>query len=269
MNHRTATLATILTCSLAHSVSAASVAGIWLFDDAGNTAAATVGNPLVFEGTAPVYSSTLSDDSAVSLTGAITTAAALATNRVFVDHGIAPNGGGAFVNQYSIVLDLFSPAASRDAWRTIYQTSTSNDNDGEYFIRNNNSELGSADLTYAPAISNSDWTRLVITADLSLSENDVLTYLDGSLHFTHAPDQGLDGRYSLDPSVYFFTDNDGDNAPLNIGALAIYDGVLTATEISALGSAGSPIPVPEPSTGIFLALATFAMGFSRRRPKTL
>ena len=56
------------------------------------------------------------------------------------------NGGGAFVNQYSLVVDLFSPVASRTSWRTIYQTSTSNGNDGEYFIRPDNSNLGVAEM---------------------------------------------------------------------------------------------------------------------------
>ena len=75
-------------------------------------------------------------------------------------------------------------------------------------------------------------------------------------------DPVVDGRFSLDPFLYFFTDDNGDNAPLNVGALAIFDGVLSAGEVSDLGAAGGAIP--EPSVSIFLALAG-CLALRRRR----
>ncbi len=243
---------------------AANLAGVWLFDNGANPAEASFGSDLVFEGTAPTHSASVADDGAASQTGVITTAAALSTNRIRVDHGIAGNGGGAFVNQYSIVADILSPVGSRGSWRTIYQTNTANSNDGEYFIRNTDDFLGVSALTYSPAIDDTIWTRLVITVDLSLGGNDVLTYLNGALHFTHPVDEALDLRFSLDPFFYVFTDNDGDNAPLHVGALAVYDGVLTPAEVSALGAAGTAIPIPEPSSVALLGLV-FGLGLWRRR----
>lgn len=243
---------------------AATLTGLWEFDNAANLGEATVGADLVITGTAPSHAASLADDNSVSQSGVITTALG-PDNRIQATPGIAPNGGGAFVNQYSIVVDLFNPVDSRAAWRTIYQTSPTNENDAEYFIRPDNSNLGVGDLGYSiNPIDNASWTRLVITVDLLADGNDVITYLDGVLHFTHANDAPLDGRFSLDPTMLFFSDNDGDNAPLTIGAVGTYDGVLTPDEVSTLGRAGSPIAIPEPSSLAFLALLGFG-GLHRRR----
>ena len=253
----------LLLSSLAPFTPAATLNGLWTFDNPANPGAATVGTDLLITGTAPAHAASYADDHASSQSGVVTTVLG-PDNRIQATHGIAPNGGGSFVNQYSIVVDLFSPVASRDVWRTIYQTNVSNENDAEYFIRNSDSALGVAGLTYSDnPIDNGSWTRLVITADLSLAGNDVLTYLDGSLHFTHAPDVGLDGRFSLDPEMFFFTDNDGDNAPLAISTIGIFEGVLTPAEVGALGGAGSAIAVPEPGSLAFLAL--MGCGAFRRR----
>ena len=64
------------------------------------------------------------DDSGSGQTGCITTAAATAGNRLTATHGIAPNGGGTYVNEYTILADMLSPAASRSAWRCLFQTNT-------------------------------------------------------------------------------------------------------------------------------------------------
>ena len=71
-----------------------------------------------------------------------------------------------------------------------------------------------------------------------------------------------DGRFSLDPFLYFFTDDGGDNAPLHVGAVAIYDGVLTPAEVAGLGGPGGSIP--EPSAVLLLAFAGL-LGLRRHR----
>lgn len=245
---------------LGPAVHGATLTGLWTFDNPANPGEATIGNDLAFEGTAPSYSATLSDDSGTSQVGVITTVLG-SSNRIGVNHGIAPNGGGAFVNQYSLVVDLFSPAASRDSWRTIFQTNTGNSNDGEFFIRNNNNTIGVADLGYSSGeIDETSWTRLVLTFDLTQAGNDAQSYLDGVPFHSHPGDPGVDGRFSLDPSLFLFTDNDGDDSPLHVGTVAIYDGVLTAAEVAGLGTAGTAIPEPS-------AMALLSLGglLARRR----
>ncbi len=159
--------------------------------------------------------------------------------------------------------DIFSPAGSRSGWRAIFQTNQTNSNDADYFIRNSNDTLGISALGYSgSAIDETSWTRLVITVDLALTGGDVKAYVNGSLFHTHASDQTTTGTYALDPTLLFFSDNDGENLPLNVGTLAIYEGVLTAPEISALGTAG--LAVPEPAAPALAALAAL-LGFRRRR----
>lgn len=246
---------------LPFAATAATLTGQWDFSNPANLGEATVGNDLIMEGTAPTHSAALADDSLASLNGVITTVNGGA-NRIRADHGIAPNGG-SFVNQYSIVTDIFSPAGSRGSWRTIYQTNTSNGNDGDFFIRPDNDGLGVGDLGYSGSpIDESAWTRLVLTVDLTQAGGDVNSYLDGALHFAHPGDPAIDGRFSLDPFFYLFTDNDGDAAPLNVGMVAVYSGVLTPGQVASLGAAGSP--VPEPSSALLLVLAS-AIGLRRRR----
>ena len=263
-------------CSLAATVwlaagsAQAGLTGLWEFDNAGNLGLATVGTDLTFQGASPTHSASLADDHSTSLTGVITTAAANAANRILASHGASPNGGGLYVNQYTIVTDIFSPTASRDQWRTIYQTNTANSNDGDYFIRNNNDLLGSSEMNYTTnPIDETKWTRLVLTVDLSSAGNDAKTYLDGNLHFTHPPNLGLDGRFSLDPTMFFFTDEDGDNAPLNVGVVGIYDFALSAQQVALLGRAGAPVlAIPEPGTFALALLASVGLvGLRLRKGK--
>ncbi len=252
---------TILLLSLLAAVpgQAASLAGLWAFDDPADLAKATVGTPLTFGGTAPgAYSASLADDGGASLPGVVITPAAAPANQFIATHGIAPNGGGAFVNQYSILVDLFTPAASRSAWRAIMQTSSSNADDGDYFIRNSDDALGVGALTYsANPIDETRWNRLVVTFDLG---NAVTTYLNGSLFHTHNAST-VDGRFALNPTVLFFSDEDGENASLNVGSLAIFNGALTPSEVSALGQAGAAVPEP---SGTLLSL-TALLGLAARR----
>jgi hypothetical protein len=239
---------------------AATLAGYWTFNNSSNLGQATVGNNLSIVGTAPTYSATLTDGFSQSLSGVITTTTGTA-NRLVATHGIAPNP--TYVINYTFVMDIFSPAASRSQWRSIFQTNQGNTNDADYFIRNNNDQLGVSGIGYSTgSINEGKWTRLAITVDLNLNGGDVKTYLDGSLFYTHPTNQTTNGTYALDPTVLFFADNDNENAPLNVGALAIFSGTMTASEVSALGAVGTAIP--ETSAALFGGLGMLYL-LRRRR----
>ena len=95
--------------------SGAELRGLWEFDNPANPGEATVGRPLVV-GSAPTHHTALEDDAAATLHGVLTTAGGTGSFFTAI-HDLAPNGGGAYVNQFSILVDLFSPVASRGAWR--------------------------------------------------------------------------------------------------------------------------------------------------------
>lgn len=252
----------LLSLLAAAPASAASLAGLWEFQNSGNLGQASVGNNLTFSGTAPVWSATLADDASNSLSGVVTTPANVSSNMMSVTHGIAANGGGLMVNQWSILVDIHSPAGSRGNWRTIFQTEPANNDDGEYFIRPNNDWIGTAQLTYSGApIDETAWTRLVVTFDGPAT---VRAYVNGTLFYTHTNDDPLiDDRYALRSQMHFFSDDDGDNAPMNVGAIALWDGALSAGEVSALGLAGAAIP--EPGTASLLTGLSVVLLAARRR----
>ena len=248
----------LLFAALATVASSATLSGLWEFNDSSNIGKATVGNNLTVRGAAPAFSITAADDFGTAMSGVITTVVGSA-NSLALAHGISPNGGGNYVNEYSIVVDMFSPASSRNAWRTIYQTNSSNSNDGDLFIRNTTNTIGTGDLSYSSGTFAEDkWVRMTITVD---NGSFYRAYIDGVLlkEYTVQP---VDGRYSLDPTVLFFADNDGDNGTLQIGSLALYNGALTSTEVAALGTAG--MAIPEPTTLFLSSLATLTL-LRRRR----
>lgn len=237
---------------------AATLTGYFAFDNSANLGQATVGNNLTIVGTAPTYSATLTDDFSTSLSGVITTTSGTA-NRLVATHGIAPNP--TYAINYTFVMDIFSPAASRNQWRSIFQTNQSNINDADYFISNLN-KLGISGIGYSTGtINEGKWTRLAITVDLNLDGGDVKTYLDGNLFYTHPTNETTTGTYALDPTVLFFADDDNENSPLNVGALAIFSGTMTPSEVSALGAVGTAIP----ETSVALLSGLGMLGLLRRR----
>lgn len=242
---------------------AATLTGQWDFNDPGNIGAATVGVDFVVGGTHTHHAS-LGDDGGATLNGAITTMGNDTGSFFTATHNIGANGGGAFVNEYTVLVDLFTPAANRGGWRAIFQTTGSpNGNDADYWIRSGDNHLGVGAIGYSSApIDETAWTRLVVTVDLNSA---VTTYLDGGLFFTHSASDGVDGRHSLfetGPVHFFADDTAGENPPMNVGAIAIFDGVLTPAEVAALGGAGAAIP--EPSSSLLFVLASL-IGLRRRR----
>ena len=86
------------------------MAGLWEFNNPANLGEATVGNDLTVGGTFHTHSASLADDNANSQDGVVTTEGTT-TSFFSAAHDIPANGGGSEVNQYSVVMDLFSPSA--------------------------------------------------------------------------------------------------------------------------------------------------------------
>ena len=224
----------------------ANLVGLWLFDRADDPGHATIGQDLAIEGDAPEWLAVQADDAGREASGVITTAAGPAS-RLRCTHGIGANGGGTFTNRYTIVMDILSPPGSRGSWRSLLQTNSANTNDGDYFIRTDN-RVGVGALGYGPAIDSSSWKRLAFSVDLAnpTSASFIRTVLDGGTPFVHSP-QPRDGRFALDPSVLFFGDEDGENAPMHVAMVALFDGSLSLEEITALGATLPEGLYPRPS----------------------
>jgi hypothetical protein len=115
-------------------------------------------------------------------------------------HGIAPNGGGSFVNEFTLMFDFRVEQLNK--WYTLFQTAMENNNDGDCFIdKEGNIGTGSTGYTDYAVIPN-EWYRLVISVK---NGTHYRYYLDGLLAFD-ADIQDIDGRYGLEPLLLLIAD---------------------------------------------------------------
>ena len=198
--------------------------GLWTFSDANNLGLATFGTDLSLTGAANSVSGIVGGDGA----------AQIGDNSYYtVTHGIGPNGGGSFVNQYTMLMDIQYPAASSGQWLSLYQTNTGNANDGDLFIRNSDQAIGLAALGgYSANTTESDtWYRVVLTVNNGVDRS---VYVNGT-QWLDGNAGSVDDRHSLDPFFLLFADENGDEDPVQISNLAIWDESLDRATVAGLG----------------------------------
>jgi hypothetical protein len=239
----------------------AGLVSLWEFNNSANLGQATIGTNLNIAGTAPAWSASQTYGS-TTLNGVVNTVVGV-PNHFIATHGIAPNGGGALVNQYSLLFDIRSPADP--VWRTLFQTNETNGGDGDFFIRDSDNKLGVGSIGYTDFVMpNDEWKRVVLSVDLTAGGS-FRTFIDGALVFTHGTSP-LDGRHALNPTLLLFGDEDGENGLLSVGSVAIWDQALSVNQVAELGIAGAPITaVPEPSSLILAAAIGLGIVVTRSR----
>lgn len=195
--------------------------GHWTFDNAQDMLAATIGEPLTLTGTQASVNGPATGNLATEIgVGSYLT----------MTHGIAPNLGGAYVNEFSVMIDFAVPEVG--IWHAFIQTNTTNSNDADLFSNTNNA-IGVGDVGYSEnVIAGSSWYRMVLSVK---NDNFFRIYINGELWLDGAG-QPLDGRYGLDPVLNIFADDDGDDGLIQCAELAIWDVALTAEEAALLGS---------------------------------
>ena len=144
-------------------------------------------------------------------------------------HGIAANGGGKKINEYSLQFDF--KIEENGYWKCFYQTSVTNSNDGEVFI-NPGGNIGVAAVGYSSITLNpGEWYRLVISVKNGSWFN---VYLDGKL-VVQGNIQDIDSRFSLDNQFLIFADEDGEDGNIQCSELAIWDRALNGEQAASLG----------------------------------
>jgi hypothetical protein len=195
--------------------------GLWKFDNALDMLAATIGLPLELNGTQTSVTG--------PATGNLATEIGLGSF-LSMTHGIDPNLGGTYVNEFSLQIDFYVPEI--DIWHSFIQTNPGNENDADLFTNTSNA-IGVGDLGYSEnTILANTWYRLVISV-----KNDQFfkIYIDGTLWLDGAG-QPLDGRYGIEPVLVLFGDNDGDDGIIRCAETAIWDVALTSDEVALLGN---------------------------------
>lgn len=187
-------------------------------------------------------------------------------------HGIAPNGGGSEVNEYTFLWDYVQTSGNDPndpKWNSLYQTAAgAHDNDGDLWS-DPNGAIGVGDAGYSSErYDPSTWHRIVLSVD---NGNFFRVYVDGVL-FLDGAGQPVDGRFALLPDVHLLTDNNWEDQWGQIGTFIAWDHALTTSEVAGMGGWIGVDPefptvlvIPEPSTMILLGLALTGLVASRRK----
>ncbi|PKP22497.1 MAG: hypothetical protein CVU05_03605 [Bacteroidetes bacterium HGW-Bacteroidetes-21] len=209
-----------LTFQLSAQTWPASLAGRWTFDILSNPLHAETGTDLTLTGTH------IATEGISPLDGAFN----IGTGSYYsCQHGIAANGGGSLVNEYSILWDV--KIDNPTVFHCLFQTNTANSNDGDGFI-NTNSQIGVSATSYSGfSLDAGQWYRIVMTVDNGSSFR---YYVNGHQVMEGAV-QTVDGRYSLDPALLFFADDNGEDQMISCSQLAVFGSCLTAAEVRGLG----------------------------------
>ncbi|HVV72828.1 MAG TPA: LamG-like jellyroll fold domain-containing protein, partial [Verrucomicrobiae bacterium] len=176
-----------------------------------------------------------------------------ASEGYYMRHGAQPNGGGHFVNQYTLVMDIMFPASSSGQLRALFQTDPFNHdgNDAEFYIGDASSSPGhdglGAEGQFNGSLLPDRWHRIVFAVDLAAPAGQQLsTYIDGTKVGSQSLSGGIDGRFAVGPTALLFTSGNsggGDTQPGLVNSIQFLNGCLAADAVAALGgpsAAGLP-----------------------------
>ncbi len=194
--------------------------GHWTFDNPNDLTAAAIGTPLGLIGTQTAIEGPDSNNGAVQI----------GVGSYFkVKHNINPNGGGNKVNNYSIVMDIRVKQIGK--WYALYQTDTTNVTDGDWFISQNGT-IGIGALGYTnETLSSKQWYRIAI----SVSNGKRYDYYINGHKALSGKHGSIDGRFSLQPSVLLFADENGEDNIIDVADVKIFSKDLSDSEIAQLG----------------------------------
>ncbi len=208
--------------------------GVWEFD-ASDSTAATIGAPLELVG---------SDEEIMGLDAADGAVRIGEGSYYICSHGIAPNGDGAKVNEWTLLIDFSYPESSLsdppNGYSDLFQTDPTNASDSDWTI-NSGGAIGIGAVGYTNAhgynTEANTWYRLIVTVDNGVRHD---IFVDG-MEIFKGNEQGIDGRFSLAETLLLFcagNNQDRDDAPIDVSTVAIWDTPLSANDVSILGLAG-------------------------------
>jgi hypothetical protein len=204
--------------------------GLWKFDDSSNLLKADVGNDLVLTGSQASVNGPADGNKATQIDKG---------SYLTMTHGMAANGGGAMVNDWTIQIDF--SFANIDAWYAFFQTDPLMASDADMFIKKTAGTIGTSRSTYSTnVVAPNTWYRLVVTKKQG---EFFRVYVDGDI-WVDTQDLtseyfNVDARWALAPELILFGDDDGDDGLINCAEVAIWDVALDAEQIGILGKVGS------------------------------
>ena len=180
-------------------------------------------------------------------------AGAFAPYGYIMNHGIAPNGGGTRVNQFTLIMDILMDTTGGGA-ASLLQMTPANTDDGDLFWQGNNFGQGTGGYNGAGIFTAGEWHRVAIAYDEAASPPFAAKYVDGVKQDDWTAGHQLDNtRRSLAPTAVLFGDADGDNERRRmwVNSIQIRAGKLSDAELAALGGPSARgIPVAAPASAV-------------------
>lgn len=225
------------------------VTGQWDFNS--GDLRATVGAEMEFVGTTSNSTTFPIVDIGGQPAGVLAFGSNTVSEGFYVRHGIKPNGGGHFVNQYTLLMDVMFPAPANGQWRALFQTDPFN-------RAGNGSDLlvGSASASPSPngigaegifhgTIAPDTWYRIAFVVDLTAPAGQQLTkYINGVNVGSQSLSGGVDGRFALGPTAQLFASGlAGFTQSGFVNSIQFVNSVVPPAKIAALGgptAAGLP-----------------------------
>jgi hypothetical protein len=174
--------------------------------------------------------------------------------------GVPANGGGSYVNNYTMIWDVYIPSLN---WTALMNTEPAHGNDADFYVADDGT-VGIAALGYSSSavVAAGQWARIAFVQDKAANQSSY--YVNGTEVFSGAADS-VDGRFSLytssdtPPQLLVLGEGDTSGNYANDVYLSAYyfsDTVLSDARIASLGGVqAAGITVPEPSTLGLLLLA--------------
>jgi len=182
-----------------------------------------------------------------------------------------PNGGGSYINQYTMIFDVLLPAPIN--WFPFFNTNPGNasGNDADFYVAPDGS-IGIAAIGYSATgiIAANTWYRIAFAADLAAGS--VTYYLNGTPVGTG--NAGIDGRHAIysnaDAGADLLLFNEGDTSGIYthvvyLSSFLFTDRTLSASEIAALGgpkARGILVPAPPIKLSISLQPSNVLLNWS-------
>jgi len=157
-------------------------------------------------------------------------------------HGIAPNGGGTLVNQWTLITDILYPDLHQgDQYSAFIEIQNSTDSDADLAVHEESPGVGGIGISgrYPGNLTQGQWHRVVFAVDMAATPGVISKFIDGvkAADQTDADGRGLDNRFSLSDVAHLFSDGGHDNEvnTYYVNSVQIRDSKLADSEVAALG----------------------------------
>ena len=171
-------------------------------------------------------------------------------------HGIAPNGGGTMVNQWTLITDILYPDLHQgDQYSAFIEIQNSTDSDADLAVHEESPGVGGIGISgrYPGNLTQGQWHRVVFAVDMAATPGVISKFIDGvkAADQTDADGSGLDGRFALSDIAHLFSDGGHDNEvnTYYVNSVQIRDHKVSDSEVASLGGPqATGIPGGQPTT---------------------